>query len=126
MKHYKTYKRKNKKTRKTHRRKYGGVNNNQFGYNSNNQLSMIGNETIIYENKRDALTNILTDIFIKFEEIISTNPNFELYENEFINFIDLFNEKAIEIDEKLGNNDMQEIIQQRVQDIRDLFISVCK
>ena len=92
-------------------------------YDSNgSQITTIPNETEHYENLRDDLINVLSDIYMKFEEIIRDNSNFELYENQFINFIESFNEKAIKIDEKLGNNDMQEMIQQRVQDIRDLFI----
>jgi hypothetical protein len=130
MKHFRTYRRKNKKTRKTRkirRHRYGGAhnNNNQSvnSYNSNNsQMSFAINENKKYEELRDDLINVLSDIYTKFEEIISSNPNFELYENQFINFIESFNEKAIEIDEKLGNNDMQEIIQERVEDIRNLFV----
>jgi len=122
-----TRKYKHKRIRKTYRRrKYGGVNNNNnnnnmSGYNSN-QLSVLENNTENYTDQRDDLMNILTDIHMKFEQIISTNPNFELYENQFINFIESFNEKAIQIDNKLDNNDMQDMILQRVQDIRDLFI----
>lgn len=130
MKYFRTYRHKNKKTRKTRkirRHRYGGAhnNNNQSvnSYNSNNsQMSFAINENKKYEELRDDLINILSDIYTKFEEIISSNPNFELYENQFINFIESFNEKAIEIDEKLGNNDMQEIIQERVEDIRSLFV----
>lgn len=120
-----TRKYKHKKLRKTYRRrKYGGVNdnNNSMSGYSLSQFSVLENNTEKYTGQRDDLINILTDIHMKFEEIISTNPNFELYENQFINFIESFNDKAIEIDNKLGNNDMQDIIIQRVQDIRDLFI----
>lgn len=124
MRFHNTRKYKHKKVRKTYRhRKYGGVNNNNMsGYNSN-QLSVgqNANNTDKYIDQRDDLINILTDIHMKFEEIISTNPNFELYENQFINFIESFNEKAIQIDNKLGNNDMQDMILQRVQDITMLF-----
>lgn len=123
MRHHKTYKHKNKKSRRTYRRKYGGSNNESMnGYGSNgSQMSMVLNNTEYYENLRDDLVNVMTDIYMKFEEIIIANPNFDLYRLQFTKFIESFAKKAKEIDEKLGNDDMQQMIRQRVEDIQNLF-----
>jgi hypothetical protein len=123
MRCHRTYKHKNKKSSRTHRRKYGGNNNDSMnGYGSNgSQMSMVHNNTEYYENLRDDLVNVLTDINMKFEEIIIANPNFDLYRLQFTKFIESFGKKAKEIDEKLGNDDMQQMIRQRVEDIQNLF-----
>ena len=105
MRRYKTYKKKHSQ-RKTRRKcrtlgKKGGVNNN-----NNNE----------FIERRNILINNLRDIFINIEINIESDN-----EMIFIDEIRSFENEADSIDAHFGNNNMENILNQRIEDVMEIF-----
>ena len=120
MRRRKTYKRKrNLKKRRTARHlRRGGMNYSNFNQGNGsfaNAHAVHANQNDEFDDRRIELINTLTDIIIRAE----TTPNIGYV--EFMTDIEALRQEALDIDAYFGNDDMEQLINQRIHDIIDIF-----
>ena len=101
-------KRKTIRRKKTIRRRRGGVNNQE-------NINMLNAE---FDNRRGNLINTIQDIIDRAEQE-REQPNVDVL--DFVAEIRAFEQEADMIDAHFGNHDMENMLNQRIEDIMNIF-----